>query len=240
MPGAGAGLVQPTTQRLLARGRLAQGGHRSSHREPPGSGILAPAGCGWWGRGQAAKEPPNRHHVFVGRKFDPGATVGWASTFLPVSTGILHLPESLGSKRPGPTPIVVGSRTPQNTVPQAEPWLLGPLLWIHSSAPRRDVLSRPLTYSSLPFTEAELCQVQTQKPIFLLMQFVQRNFEDWQQRTRTLTLTLLAKHKYTNIQNLFQGNFDSCECSYYSFCLHSLTSWKFSYTMHSKIFIVSL
>ena len=54
----------------------------------------------------------------------------------------------------------------------------GLLLWIHPSAPRHDVLSRPLTSSSLPLVEAELCQVQTQKPIFLLIQFVQRNFED--------------------------------------------------------------
>lgn len=99
IPGAGAGLAQPATQRLAARGRLARGGHRRSRLEPPGSGILEPASCRWWGRGQAAKEPPNRRHVFVGRKFNPGATVGWASAFLPVSTGILHLPESLGSKR---------------------------------------------------------------------------------------------------------------------------------------------
>lgn len=108
------------TQRLPARGRLARGRHRRSRREPPGSGILAPAGCGWWGRGQAAKEPPNRRHVFVRRKFDPGATVDWASAFLPVSTGILHLPESLSSRRPGPTPLVVGS--PADTViPGAPP-----------------------------------------------------------------------------------------------------------------------
>ncbi|KAB0395916.1 hypothetical protein E2I00_016701, partial [Balaenoptera physalus] len=52
---------------------------------------------------------------------------------------------------------------------------------------------RPLTYSGLPSTEVELCQVQIRKPIFYLIQFVQKNFEDGRQRTRTLTLTLLVK-----------------------------------------------
>ena len=119
-PGAGAGFAQPATQRLPARDRLARGGHRRSRREHPGSIILAPAGCGWWGGGQATKEPPNRRHVFVRRKFDPGATMGWASAFLPVSTGILHLPESLSSRRPGPTHLVAGS--PADTViPGAPP-----------------------------------------------------------------------------------------------------------------------
>lgn len=54
MSGAGAGLAQPATQRLAARGRLARGAHRRSRLEPPGSGIRRAADGG-----EGAKRPRN-------------------------------------------------------------------------------------------------------------------------------------------------------------------------------------
>lgn len=57
VPGAGAGLAQPATQRLAARAGWRGVVIAAPAENPPGRGILAPAGCRWWGRGQAARNP---------------------------------------------------------------------------------------------------------------------------------------------------------------------------------------
>lgn len=125
----------PRSDSRLGAGCWAQGEFiRRSPPRTPGSGILEPASCRWWGR---AKRPRNPQ-IDATYLTEGNSTLEqqWAgSTFLPVSTGF-----SICQKAWAPS----GGSHPSSC---GEPLLPRPLLWIHPSAPRRKLFFSPLTYS---------------------------------------------------------------------------------------------
>lgn len=89
---------------------------RTPGKRHPGAGELQMVGKRPSSQGTPKSTPR------ICRKGNSTLEQQWAgqSAFLPVSTGILHLPESLGSKRGVPTPLVVGNPAPLPGAPSLD------------------------------------------------------------------------------------------------------------------------
>lgn len=131
VPGAGAGLAQPATQRLAARAGW-RGVVIAAPAENPREAASWRRRAADGGEGAKRQGTPKSTPRICRKEIRPWSNSGLGKR---IPAGFNR--DSPSARKPGlqaagPTPLVVGN-----------PALPGPLLWIHPSAPRRDVLPGP-------------------------------------------------------------------------------------------------